>query len=79
MVLSGFVFSACNTFFADLVSFTGSFTGSFLSCFGLLNEIVTQTSFAVATTDIKLIYHHKAAASLDATAFLNFDYSIISQ
>ena len=41
--------------------------------------ILTQTSFAVAITNIKLIPHQKAAASLDATAFLNFYYSIISQ
>ena len=40
---------------------------------------ITQTSFAVAIMDIKLIPHQKAAASLYATAFLNFYYSIISQ
>ena len=38
--------------------------------------ILTQTSFAVAITNIKLIPHQKAAASLDATAFLNFYYFI---
>lgn len=43
------------------------------------NFVISQPSFAVTITGVKLIPHQKAAASLDATAFLNFYYSIISQ